>query len=732
MSMNPFSSKEFFEVGNRKVYKTKSGWFINNKSKPLQDRIYRASEVDFSKVKCWNKKTKKFINTHYFSPVIYDEECAVPEYNPQWEEYATIAKKKTLLRINYPASYRSYWEEQRRRCYEGYEVGGVRITGIHYFYLNFWRIKSKKVGQKAIPPLFLDMDKEFFDEVEKAQQQGKNLLCVKRRQIGMSEKIGAIGAYFYTFFPHSETVYVGDVDKYSKVGYEKCRSGLDSMSRFSDFAAAPEFAKRTSINNDKLIKSGFDFFGKKVGYLSSIHRRNIDNNPQATSGLSPSIAFIDEGGITKILIPLYETGLIPAMEEGGLQGNRIIIIIATGGSMEEGIAQLMRMFYNPEEFNLMSYENEWDRNEDLGYDEKLGKCGLFFPAWKYYVRDYDGNSYKEEGIAIIEHERLKMSGEKLQIHKTQMPLTTEEAFTPSGESVFDLDKLISQRSHLLKSSWKDKVQYGDLEWIMNGNKKIGLKFVPAGNDYLAKNDNGDLKYPFKIFEHPWVPTKEGGQKQITTFMFDEPFYQGLYKGGTDSYDRPNAPSSDSKGSSAIYKSALPETLLSLTSFMPSATYIERPKKRETFFENTVKLHLYYGYAKNLIEYSNITIFDYYKNNNYQYLLTERPKLAYANVKHSKTQNKYGIDPNTKHFWVSAYKEYVFEYAHNIQDLEFIQKLIRFKNNKDYNCDESIAHFLAWLQVINDIKNEATESKNKQESNTILFGYVKKGGKIHQR
>lgn len=31
----------------------------------------------------------------------------------------------------------NYWQEQRRRCLKGYSVGGVRITGDHYFYLNF-------------------------------------------------------------------------------------------------------------------------------------------------------------------------------------------------------------------------------------------------------------------------------------------------------------------------------------------------------------------------------------------------------------------------------------------------------------------------------------------------------------------------------------------------------------------------------------------------------------------
>ena len=38
--------------------------------------------------------------------------------------------------------YKEYWEEQTNRCIEGYSSGGVKITGLHYFYLNFCQIKA--------------------------------------------------------------------------------------------------------------------------------------------------------------------------------------------------------------------------------------------------------------------------------------------------------------------------------------------------------------------------------------------------------------------------------------------------------------------------------------------------------------------------------------------------------------------------------------------------------------
>lgn len=66
-----------------------------------------------------------------------------------------------------PAWY-DYWVEQRKRCMEGYSVGGVKITGEHYFYLNFLQIKltedpsnpkSRKI--KTFPD-FWDGDFNYF------------------------------------------------------------------------------------------------------------------------------------------------------------------------------------------------------------------------------------------------------------------------------------------------------------------------------------------------------------------------------------------------------------------------------------------------------------------------------------------------------------------------------------------------------------------------------------------
>lgn len=78
-----------------------------------------------------------------------------------------------------------YWQEQLNRCTEGYSVGGARITGNHYFYLNFAQIqltkdkqevgnehiiKKQKGVKKVSFPDFWDGDYNYFHCLEIAEK----------------------------------------------------------------------------------------------------------------------------------------------------------------------------------------------------------------------------------------------------------------------------------------------------------------------------------------------------------------------------------------------------------------------------------------------------------------------------------------------------------------------------------------------------------------------------------
>src|SRR5574343_358815 len=116
-----------------------------------------------------------------------------------------------------------YWDTQEERCINGYSVGGVRISGRHYFFLNFSMLKARPIdpitglekdSKKIITfPRFLDHQYYLFLEIEECfaegPHKGKSLqgeIIAKSRRKGISfVNSGGIIGYNYNFIPASLT-----------------------------------------------------------------------------------------------------------------------------------------------------------------------------------------------------------------------------------------------------------------------------------------------------------------------------------------------------------------------------------------------------------------------------------------------------------------------------------------------------------------------------------------------
>lgn len=88
-----------------------------------------------------------------------------------------------------PAWY-EYWQEQRRRCIEGYTSGSVTIPGDYYFYLNFCPIMKAEDTSSAVSrkvegfPDFWDGDYNYFWIREIARSGVLNLIDeIERKRI---------------------------------------------------------------------------------------------------------------------------------------------------------------------------------------------------------------------------------------------------------------------------------------------------------------------------------------------------------------------------------------------------------------------------------------------------------------------------------------------------------------------------------------------------------------------
>jgi hypothetical protein len=104
--------------------------------------------------------------------------------------------------------YVDYWQEQKDRCLNGFTnpKTGVKITGYHYFFLNFKKLQILTDTSKDTIesdrmedfPRFWAIHFHFLWAVEEAKRAGKHLCLLKPRGTGFSELFSSMGARDYT------------------------------------------------------------------------------------------------------------------------------------------------------------------------------------------------------------------------------------------------------------------------------------------------------------------------------------------------------------------------------------------------------------------------------------------------------------------------------------------------------------------------------------------------------
>lgn len=99
--------------------------------------------------------------------------------------------------------YADFWREQLKRCTEGYTVGKYRITGDHYFFLNFYRMRTVPEnmaagsGRLEAFPSFHAKQYEFFHYIEMCEVLKKDAVLLKARALGFSEMMAVLGVRPY-------------------------------------------------------------------------------------------------------------------------------------------------------------------------------------------------------------------------------------------------------------------------------------------------------------------------------------------------------------------------------------------------------------------------------------------------------------------------------------------------------------------------------------------------------
>ena len=658
----------------------------------LQDIL----DLDKNLVPDFNKKclTRDFVNTKRFSPVIYNKEEAQPDRDSP--------------------DYELWWHEQYRRCIKGYIVPNatkrghdIWIPGRMYFYLNFWVILAKLDDVKRKDkrhPKFTSLDYFKFMCVEMMFLYEKDLLFPKSRQKGFSEWASCNIGYNFIFIAGSQNVIVAGQGNYAEHTMSNVVRGLDHL-------GDTEFYKRRMPNRSDYIKSSYreeyidEESGEKrtmmLGFGSEVYCFTAKDNTQIVSGFTPFWVLFEEIGKWKQKTVKETAEFIKPslMAEGDKTG--YMVMIGTGGDMDDSVADVQDMAYNPAKFNFLEFDNIWEEQEI----SSVGKVAAFVPAYEFEIIDEDGNSLIQESIKSIENELSLKNFTERYIALTAKPFYLSQMFMIGSGSFLGetaLMKLNDRKRWLLTHPEQQVTFNADIDWVDVSDWSKGVNLVP------------NLEGRFIIQQKP----EHDGYGNV---------WRNLYNAATDSYDKDESNSSFSMGSCTIWKSAL-DAKHTFDHWVARVT--ERPSEDEggsyRFYEDTIKLCVLYGECENLIEYSNVLIFDYYKRKGVEYLLQERPVMVISQyVEDGKASQKYGIEqsfiPHALNIWRDRMKQDDYAIIDRMNDIPMIEAFAKYRKAKNYNCDITISCALNTASAIE--KEEEGVWSDKEEEEEDFGGYT---------
>lgn len=630
----------------------------------------------------------------------------------------------------YPEStseFFAYWDEQMDRCKYGYTADdGDFISGYNYFYLNFCPIQRiiyntitnadgsttiKKTRDLQFPD-FYDYDYYFFQAVEQAETEGKHLCALKSRRKGYSYKNAAMACRNYYLFAGSKTyIYASNKQYLTEDGI--LTKAWDYMD-FIDKNTA--WGKKRSVNTQMRKRAGFytkDEYGNEVelGFKSEIIGVTLKDNPDVVRGKAGKLIIFEEAGSFSELGAAWQIAR-PSVEQDGMAFGTMIAF-GTGGDEDSHFETLKDMFYNPDGYNCIGFDNIWDETPS---DKK---CGFFIPQYtnmdfrddagnRIYM-DNDGNTLRRKSVEYILTERRKVienatNSVAVDRYVAEHCITPQEACLEFGGNIFPKKELQEQLATIRTNKHlSNHKQIGDLIWEKDGTLKWVIKKFGDITHYPLKKDD-DPTGSIVIWEHP---------------VKDAPI--GLYILGVDPYDHDQS-GTNSLGSTFVYKRFQDfENYYDII----VAEYTGRPSTAEEYYENLRKLAVYYN-GRIMYENERKGLFPYFTAKHCDYLLADQPDIISDVVSNSKVQRKKGCHMNKqiKQWGEGLIKDWLNEEQapgkknlHNILSEPLLEELISYNDTGNFDRVMALMQVMIYREQLYNVK---VKEKKKENKNRVLF------------
>ncbi|MEK6881763.1 MAG: hypothetical protein AABY22_19250, partial [Nanoarchaeota archaeon] len=321
--------------------------------------------------------------------------------------YLAEAFKRNKYYTSIPSStyeYKLFWDDVMEKCIHGFTNSkGIKITGKHFFYLNFVQIlaKDEETGRKdKLFPRFLDIDYAYFHMLDYCKQtkNGKHLILVKGRRLGFSYKCAAVLAHEFNFFRNSKSV-IGTF--LGKLGETTMGFTLDNLNFINENTP---YKKARNPDTKDFVKARFEKNVDGVrfwaGYNSEVKAITFKDNAYASVGLSANWLMFDEAGVFDNIINAFNMSEPLLMDGNDVVGNAVLF--GSAGSVESNSNGFSKMFYNPRAYNMLEFRHPEKPEVTMGWfvSAAWGRLGKFKNR---EMVDEDGNSNIELATENILH-----------------------------------------------------------------------------------------------------------------------------------------------------------------------------------------------------------------------------------------------------------------------------------------------------------------------------------------
>lgn len=531
------------------------------------------------------------------------------------------------------SEYRKFWDEEIRRCREGYvrESDGEWVTGFCYWFLNYNPMMineivpgRKKAIRKEGFPFFFEGIYWRFHYLWQAREAGQHAIELAKRGCAKSYSLSSIMTHNLELGESEEsnrrvttilTAYQKEYLKDDKDGtFSKFKPSLNFLRTHTPF---PRLMLKNSPNEMSWQMGYKDELGIEKGSFNTVLGVSAKDDPDKLRGKRGWILY-EEMGTFKGLLALYDTTR-KSVEDGDYTF-ATMYLVGTANESESDFSSAKTLLYNPEGYNIYALKNVFDKL-------KQGKAtfGFFFPAYINRAGCYNKDGVSDVTKALLEilynRYKAKYSADPQSVLRViaEDPITPAEAIVRARASYFPAASLSERISQLDE----DPNAYNDVyvgELILRDGEVI---FAPTGDIPIHRYGvDNSTRGALEIFEMP--------EKNREGKIFDN-----RYIIGHDPVDNDQAESS-SLSSTFVFDLFTDRIVAEYTGRQPFA---------DDNFEIVRKLCIFYN-ARCLFESNKKGIFAYFSKMNCTHYLAETPEYLREKqlVKYSAFgSNKYGVN-----------------------------------------------------------------------------------------